>query len=112
CPPNLNHGCGLGMPSSIIQKLPQLKSSSQADVSHRDEAPLHADNILRYTAWHCPKTGSASMRKAMTSVLMAAGLATVNTSLPQPADAQPIVVTPIPAQVPAKEDLAAIPDTR
>ena len=52
------------------------------------------------------------MRKAMTSVLMAAGLATVSSGLPCPAEAQPIVVTPIPAQVPAKDGLAAIPDTR
>jgi pimeloyl-ACP methyl ester carboxylesterase len=52
------------------------------------------------------------MRKTMTSVLLAAGMAAASAGLPKTVSAQPIVVTPIPAQVPAKEGFADIPDTR
>src|SRR5712671_3578374 len=61
---------------------------------------------------NCPTPRSAPMRKTMTSVLLAAGMAAASAGLPKTASAQPIVVTPIPAQVPAKEGFADIPDTR
>jgi pimeloyl-ACP methyl ester carboxylesterase len=47
----------------------------------------------------------------MTSILLAAGIAVAGAGLPGVANAQPIVVTPVPTQVPAKEGLAQIPDT-
>src|SRR5712671_2678251 len=61
---------------------------------------------------NCPTPRSAPMRKTMTSVLLAAGMAAAGAGLPKTASAQPIMVTPIPAQVPAKEGFADIPDTR
>src|SRR6266436_1087895 len=61
---------------------------------------------------NCPTPRSAPMRKTITSVLLAAGMAAASAGLPKTASAQPIVVTPIPAQVPAKEGFADIPDTR
>src|SRR5712671_4612375 len=61
---------------------------------------------------NCPTPRSAPMKKTMTSVLLAAGMAAAGAGLPKTLSAQPIVVTPIPAQVPAKEGFADIPDTR
>src|SRR5258705_2059549 len=52
------------------------------------------------------------MRTTMTSVLAVACLPTAGAGLPDTAAAQPIVVTPVPTQVPAKEGFADIPDTR
>src|SRR5215218_3654543 len=52
------------------------------------------------------------MRRTLTSVFLVAGLASAGGGISAPATAQPIVVTPIPTQVPAKEGVAEIPDTR
>src|SRR5215468_11169174 len=73
---------------------------------------LHAVAVCRYNDHQSSDTKECSMRKAMTSILLAAGVAVAGAGQPDGASAQPIVVTPIPAQVPAKEALANIPDTR
>jgi len=52
------------------------------------------------------------MRKTLTSVFLIAGLAWAGGGFSGTVTAQPIVVAPIPAQVPAKDGLADIPDTR
>src|SRR4051794_15568855 len=56
--------------------------------------------------------GGAAMRRTLTSVFLIAGLAWAGGGFSGTVTAQPIVVAPIPAQVPAKDGLADIPDTR
>ena len=72
--------------------------------------------VSRYSAFQPSDTQSDTkerpMRKPMTSVLLAAGLAMASAGPPDNVSAQPIIVTPIPAQVPAREGFAELPDAR